>query len=72
MLIYYGEAFRMQSFPLIVLVVSLVLMVCCFYNLSKKAKTHYMSKTLWSVVIVFGAVVGQCAYLALEGFRKDL
>lgn len=62
----------MQSFPLIVLVISLVLMIYCFINLSEKAKTHYMSKTLWSFIIVFGAVIGQCAYLALEGFRKDL
>ena len=41
-------------------------MVYCLRNLSKKSSTKYLNKTLWLIIIVFGSLLGQGIYLALE------
>ena len=56
----------MQYIPLFVLAVSLVLMVYCLYDLSRRAGKLSLSKTAWAALIVFGSLFGQVAYLILE------
>jgi steroid 5-alpha reductase family enzyme len=62
----------MQYIPLLVLAVSLVLMVYCLVDLSKRTGRLSLSKTVWAVLIVLGSLFGQVAYLILEvrPFRK--
>ncbi|MCL2320674.1 MAG: PLDc N-terminal domain-containing protein [Oscillospiraceae bacterium] len=55
--------------PLILL--QLILMIINLVNISKKAKTKYLNKTVWVIFILLLSYIGNVAYLLIEGGNDD-
>jgi len=55
--------------PIIVMILGL--MIFNLINLKNKSTTKYLNKTYWLIIIIFGNIIGNIIYLALESEKND-
>jgi len=54
-----------------IIIIQIILMIVNLVNLSKKAKTKYLSKVVWVIIILLLSYIGNIVYLILEGGNDD-
>ncbi|WP_315074136.1 PLDc N-terminal domain-containing protein [uncultured Clostridium sp.] len=55
---------------IIPLIIHLALAIFCLSKLFKQNFTRYLSKQLWTIIIVFCSLIGPIAYLYLEVLKE--